>query len=810
MFAIALAGCGGPLVEAGQPSTSNGTLRLNADTSIGQSFMAYQGGVQGIEFRIATPAGLAPAGTIAFQLRSTPASAEILAEGSLDASQISGSALRIDFPPQSYARMRDYFVSLQFNGSGGYDMLAGPAVSYLNGAAYQNGQPQEAQLAFRLFHDPVRAIAGLAELFGQWLLLGAAAASLLILPGTALLLLLPATSRASAGRIDLLFLAPSLSLGIYPVLIVLTGLAGLRFGALYAWLPMSLAAAALGSRIWKRRQALSGWIKARRRPTLQHVVLFGVVAMIVFSRLWAIRALEVPMWGDSYQHSVLTQLLLDRNGLFNDWAPYADMLSLTYHVGFHSISAALGWVTGMSGAQSVMWMGQFLNVAAVMALYPVAKRMAGSSWAGVIAVALGGLVSTYPAYYVNWGRYTQLAGQVILPGLIWLIWTTVELARQEDSPRGRLALVGVLGLVWAGLALSHYRVLILGLLFAAATLVSGGWLLKLNRRSLLILAAGGILGALLFAPWLFHTLEGTLTNTAAQLLTTPVAQTPDSILAYNEPSSLFQAFFPATWALVALAFLIGVWRRNVHVISLLIWTGLMVAATNPGWLGLPGAGIISNFALALFLYVPFCLVAAVACAEVLEFVAKRAPTTIGVATPPLAALAIAIASGVGLVARSQEVRPDSFALYLRPDARAAAWIAKNTATTARFLVDSFPAYRGDLIAGSDGGWWLPLTARRATTQPPLNYSQERQDNPGRIEWINALPIALRAEGLSAANIARLRDRVITHIYVGQARGQVGAPGGPMLDPTALLADPRLKLVYRQDRVLVFEIGATSP
>ncbi|MEO6061320.1 MAG: DUF6541 family protein [Thermoflexales bacterium] len=807
--ALSLTACGGPLVEAGQPAANAGSLPLTATSSLGQSLMAYQGGLQGIEFQLA-PAAQRPSGRVTYQLRRRADVADILAGGAIDVGAPTGDALRIDFPPQSAERLQDFYIELQYAGPDGLSLLTGPASAYLNGAAYVNGQPREAQLSFRLFHAPAQAGVGLAWLFGTWLLIAGAVAALLIFPGLAMLLLLPAASRASAGRLDLLFLAPSVSLGIYPVLIVLTGLVGLRFGPLYAWLPIALAAAALLPRIWKRRQALSVWIRARHRPTIEHIVLFGVVAMTVFSRLWAIRALEVPMWGDSYQHSVLTQLLLDRNGLFNDWAPYADMLSLTYHVGFHSVSAALGWVTGLSGAQSVMWMGQFLNIAAVMALYPAAKKMARSAWAGIFAVALAGLVSTYPAYYVNWGRYTQLAGQVILPGLIWLIWTTIERARLEDSRRNRFALIGVMGLVWAGLGLSHYRILILGLIFGAATLVSGTWLLKLNRRSLLTLAAGGALGALLFAPWLLHTLEGTLTNTAAQLLTTPAGQTPDSILAYNEPSSLFQAFFPATWVLVLLAFLVGLWRRNAHTMSLLIWTVLMIAATNPGWLSLPGAGIISNFALAIFLYVPFCLVAAVACADVLEILARRTLKTIGIATRALAALAILVASGVGLVARSQEVRPDSFALYLRPDARAAAWIAKNTVATARFLVDSFSAYRGDLIAGSDGGWWLPLTARRATTQPPLNYSQERLDGPSRIEWINALPIALRAEGLSAANIARLRERGITHIFVGQARGRVGAPAGPMLDPAALLADPRLRLVYRQDRVLIFEIGTPSP
>jgi hypothetical protein len=104
------------------------------------------------------------------------------------------------------------------------------AGSYPNGAAYVNGQPQEAQLAFRLFHDPARAAIGLVELFSQWLFLGAVASAALILPGLALLLALPVAVRGEASRLDLMFLAPALSVAIYPLLIVFTGLAGIRAG----------------------------------------------------------------------------------------------------------------------------------------------------------------------------------------------------------------------------------------------------------------------------------------------------------------------------------------------------------------------------------------------------------------------------------------------------------------------------------------------------------------------------------------------------------------------------------------------------
>ena len=48
----------------------------------------------------------------------------------------------------------------------------------------------------------------------------------------------------------------------------------------------------------------------------------------------------------------------------------------------------------------------------------------------------------------------------------------------------------------------------------------------------------------------------------------------------------------------------------------------------------------------------------------------------------------------------------------------------------RFLVNSFPAYKNSVIVGSDGGWWLPLLARRNTTLPPITYTFEKDPRPG--------------------------------------------------------------------------------
>jgi len=797
---ILLSSCGQPLVEAGQPAANAGELPLSSSSSLGQSFMAYQGGLQGIEFRMASLSPR-PSGRVSYELLRSPGATEKLASGKVDIGAGVGDVLRIDFPPQSANRLQDFYVELKYDGPDGYGLLAGPAGSYPNGAAYVNGQPQEAQLAFRLFHDPARAAIGLVELFSQWLFLGAVASAALILPGLALLLALPVAVRGEASRLDLMFLAPALSVAIYPLLIVFTGLAGIRAGPMCAWGPVLAGGIAIAVRLWRRRGNLGAVWAVRPRITLEHLALALVIGLIVFSRLWAIRALEAPMWRDSYQHSVLTQLLIERGGLFDDWKPYAEMTSLTYHIGFHSVSAVFGWLTGLAGEQAVMWMGQFLNVAAVLALYPLARRMTKAPWAGVIAVGFAGLISIHPAFYVNWGRYTQLAGQVALPGVMWLVWTTIARARESGRSGVPLALIGISGIAWAGLALAHYRILILGVLFAVVIFPTGLIMMKSRRWGLGALLAGAALGSLLFAPWFARTLVGEITTTGVELLNTPAAQVSEYAAGYNgSPGPL--ASYPQWLILVVpVMFAICLWKRNIYAISLFAWWVVITLATNPGMLGLPGAGIITNFALSIFGYLPLALLAA----SVTPSGAAWSRLTFAGVSPGIMSTAVFVAvivtAFVGFRERIKEVRPEQYSIVYRPDVRAAEWIRAHTSPGATFLVSSYQVYDGSLISGSDGGWWLPLLTKRSTTQPPLNYSMERPPAAGYVDRVRELPVLIRKDGLTSSVMQRLRDTGVTHVYVGQSH----AGGDYMLVPAQLDMDPALTLVYRRDRVSIYRL-----
>jgi hypothetical protein len=177
--------------------------------------------------------------------------------------------------------------------------------------------------------------------------------------------------------------------------------------------------------------------------------------------------------------------------------------------------------------------------------------------------------------------------------------------------------------------------------------------------------------------------------------------------------------------------------------------------------------------------------------------------------PRLSAALFALAMVIGVAgarARMGDLRVDLHALVTRPDLRAAAWIREQTPEDARFLVNSFFAYGGSSIVGSDGGWWLPLLAGRQTTLPPLTYSSEEGPRSDYHEWINALQAELEAKGIDDPDVLdELEARGVTHVYIGQRQGRVNYSGPHVLDSAQFLASPNFRPVYHEDRVWIFEL-----
>ena len=237
--------------------------------------------------------------------------------------------------------------------------------------------------------------------------------------------------------------------------------------------------------------------------------MLTVAALIL--RFIAVNHLLVPNWGDSLHHTLITQLFLEQRGVPRGYAPYAPVYSFTYHFGFHGLAALWAWMSAQTAWSAVISVGQILNALTVPAAYVLTRELFRSRAAALASAVVVGFLSGMPTQYVNWGRYTQLAGQVLLPfALVWFLrWMDAPHNRGRWGGLPRLALA-VLGA--AGLGLTHDRILIFYALFVLAYVLVMGWGIVRTgngpaRRAGLAALLGRVLavavpGGLLFAPWL--------------------------------------------------------------------------------------------------------------------------------------------------------------------------------------------------------------------------------------------------------------------------------------------------------------------
>jgi len=802
LLAIGLSGCSTELIKPEQPIQSS-TIPLSASASVGQTFTAHYNGLQGI--RIELESAALDEGEIVLHLRNSPFEVEDLRTARARTEKLDEMGSYIfRFPPITDSSRSDYFLTFQTNQQSQIHFKIGPANSYLYGALYQNGEPQEAQLNFSLVYDPILLLAGvILEILG-WVWLVFLATLMFILPGWALFdMLWPKWQTLSWA--EKLGLSSGLSVSIYPVFILWSSLVGLNLGPIYAWLPITLSAAYLIIQAWKRLKTTDySTIKVFslfRAITYFDLILIVIIGFVLTSRFWVLRNIDLPLWGDGYQHALITQLMVDHKGLFDSWLPYAELSTFTYHFGFHSGSAIFHWVSGLDIPKSVLYTGQIFNLLAVIGLYPLSMRLTHNRLAAASTILIAGLLFPMPMFYLNWGRYTQLAGQVILPTLIFMNWSLLE------SPKFDKRLIFLSGLTYGSLALTHYRVLILALAFLPAWFVLKYSSQKFSLQMSKVVSMG-TLGILLFLPWLIHTFSGNLTDITSGQLSAPASAAANFAIF---PSELSKYLPSIAWISLPLIICWGLWRREHNLAVLLTWWAVILVLTNPQWFGLSGSGIISNFAIFIAAYIPASLFIGSALGWLAEFAQAKFPIPSQVKYPFVQSaihastlILVFVICLYGAKTRLGDAQIAQHILTTRPDLRASVWIQENLSDQARILVNSFLAYNGTASVGSDGGWWLPYTAHRLTTQPPLNYVSEQGIQPDFQKRTNELTEMIEHHGVNHPDVLlMLQERGVTHVYIGQMNGSVNS-GGKHLDVQQILDSIHFTPVYHQDQVWIFE------
>ncbi len=792
---LVLSACS-PVATSGQSNVLNTQFSIQTSVSLGQTFTSRHDGLTGIRLYFSTQNN-APQ-TVNLSLYDTPFKTKLLASGSLTlepGANDSYYSIPLDSPLASY--MQDYYIELATVSLEPLGIGTAGLETYQDGTLYKDNSPVLAQLAFTPLYDPVKLAGGLINQAGIWLLWLLAGAYLFIIPGCALLLIFwrssskwPPLVRIPGGV--------AVSMSLYPILMLFTRIFKLQLGIWYAILPGAFGLVYFAV-CWVR--AGRPWPHVSFKQIFSINVLTAltaavVVLAIIFTRFWAIRALPLPMWGDTIHHTSIVQLMLQNGGLFDSWAPLAPMETMNYHFGFHAATAVFAWLTGVSAPQATLVMGQWFNIFAVLGIYALAWKTARrNSWAGIAAIAVAGLISFQPMFYVNWSRYTQLAGQVILPFVIFTAWESAEGNAYSFKQSILLSFLA------AGLALTHYRVAVFFLaivpVLIVATIRKNNW-----RMQVAYWATAGGAGAAFILPWIIKIYRGRLFTHMVAEVSRPVSGNGEFTQLYNA-IGYFTNYMPSLlWLALLLAVIYALWRKEKGAAIILSWWLILFLLANPATVGLPGTGAISNFAVFIAIYIPASIFIGGAVSWLIEVPQAKWPRL----TQAAIALLVIFASLAGAKSRLGDVQPDKYALATRADIRAATWIKDNLPEDATLLVNSFFAYGGSTVVGSDAGWWLPLLTGKQTSLPPMLYGTEQTPDPNYVQYVNSLRTLAETVGFTNPEfLAELKAREIKYAFIGQKRGGVNSGGSLVLNPDELIASGKYLPIYHQDAVWVFEI-----
>jgi hypothetical protein len=407
-----------------------------------------------------------------------------------------------------------------------------------------------------------------------------------------------------------------------------------------------------------------------------------------------------------------------------------------------------------------------------------------------------------PAYYASWGRYTQLAGLLILPGVFALVarlWPRLKNSpSSESTPTQPLRWVLLAALASAGLALTHYRVsAFLAVLLLAAWITYNAralWLGRLRRTlgpSLGWVLLVALLAALLTLPWWPETLSGLLAPTSSKM--GAVNQRPEFFAGFAW-NLLTAASGRLVLVLAGLGLALAVILRRWFWPALVLWVAGLFLLSNMATLGLPAFNLINNLSVEIALFLPLCLLGGFLVTWPLEALAGRLPAPL---KPPYW-LAAALASCILALYAARALLPilnPITLLFRAADRPAIGWVDQNLPEDAHLLINPFLWGYG-IYAGADGGAWIPALAGRAALPPPVLYgtAANAADRDAVITASSrVLDLSQDPQGLHA----HLRELGIDYVFLGERGG--------VLSPRILQDSPLFELRYAQDGAWVFEL-----
>jgi len=612
---------------------------------------------------------------------------------------------------------------------------------------------------------------------------------LFLLPGYSLIVAL--RPRWSFGFVETLCAAAGLSIAVVPLVLYATTLLGFRMTPWALALLLAIMALFCLSDWWRRFRQ---WrLQNDKHVDLIHLLLGFVFALTLLARLWTVRGIEFPLWTDSYHHTVIAQLIADEGMIPSSYRPYAPIDRFTYHFGFHTLAAWFHWLGGLPVPRSVVLVGQLVNALVVPTTYLFAYRLLHNRLAALLAALAVGLLSHMPAQFVNWGRYPQLSGQILMAALIPI---TMEALDPGDQPARRWLLAGIGA---AGLYLVHMRValfygLFLGLWFLLK--LFGAWQKRETKQAkqlvLGALVTAGI-ALVLVLPWLFRFFQGFGGVMAQEVTAGYQAERYGSYFRWRV-QDLVEFGMPLGLLLLAICgAVLGITKKNRNVLLLVAWMLALFAAANTHLIGI--TPLFSNLVASISLYLPLATLVGYLAAWLAERADRFAcrHTSWHRLLRPSATIALVLISLPGVPFTAGLFEP-SARFVLPADLEAMEWIEQHVPQDALFHIGTH-FWTPILAHGIDAGYWIPYLAHRETTIPVETYATD-----GTAEYMEL--VNRRARDLLDATTPEalwqvMRRYNVTHFYIGSRPTNIS--------PEFFLQDPaRFRPLYSANGAWIFE------
>lgn len=595
-------------------------------------------------------------------------------------------------------------------------------------------------------------------------------------------------------------IAVGFSIAFYPALFygARWALPFLTFGPYKTSALLLLCAVIVG---WRMRDH---WREQFAFDRLEWVAL-GIFGMTVFTRFWILRDHPYPAWADSLHHTLLTRLTAVQGQLPRTMEPYFPIPLGQYHLGLYSLTATTQWLSQAPAHTALLWTAQVLNGLCGLGVYLVLDRKVGRLGAIVGAVTVG-LLSHQPAFYVNWGRFTQLSSQTILL-IAWVVtWEAVAAWRLSwREHRNRILWqTGFAAILTGALFLLHFRVALFYLPLLATSLAWDLWEAREERElGPLVLRAAlvGIMALLIVSPALWEAAGAHVRSrlrTASETAATPgeIAETIRSYHAFRWSSVPQLAAHLWLIVLAGLGAAFGVVRRNRLTLVSLFWIVVLYLIAKAYTLGIPLLNVTNLGAVLIMLYLPIGVIIGCAMEELLSLFRQNWRRQASDLILGLSLIAGFAASHV----RVTDIEPFRYFVTAQ-DVASMHWIRQHTPSDALFAVNThFWLPRSP--HGTDAGYWIPYFTGRRTTAGAMLLNLPEQEYVNRVVEMSRAVEQLEVDSKS---LTELQQMGVDYIYVGR-KGDFSGPG---LNPDRLRQARGVDLVYQRGGVSILQLSAPS-